>query len=275
MQESYRWPDGHSGGFAISVDVDGPIPHLWNSRGAGPRRSEIEQRTYGPRRGLARLLDLFESLGLRGSFYVPGAYAEAFPSNIEAVGNAGHELGLHGWMHEPPIDLSATEFRETVGRALELVSAFTRYPGGVVGYRSPSWDMTDDAFRILGELGLTYDSSMMGDDRPYLLGGLTEVPVSWVLDDAPFYRYVGGANPGFPPRDPDALAAQWSRELDAAAQFSTLAVITVHDWLSGRPAPAVALRDVLSHAQSLGLWCATVAEIAEWHVASGQAGERS
>jgi len=99
--------------------------------------------------------------------------------------------------------------------------------------------------------------------------------VSWVLDDAPFYRYVGGVNPGFPPRDPQALAGQWFRELDAAAQYSTLAVITVHDWLSGRPAPAMALREVLTHAKSLGLWCATVAEIAQWHRSSGQAGQES
>ena len=37
----------------------------------------------------------------------------------------------------------------------------------------------------------------MGDDIPYFVGTpqgeLAEVPIQWLLDDAPFYRHVYGA----------------------------------------------------------------------------------
>ena len=45
--------------------------------------------------------------------------------------------------------------------------------------------------------GFLYDSSLMGDDVPYMLetshGPLIEVPVQWILDDAPLFRHVYGA----------------------------------------------------------------------------------
>ena len=50
---------------------------------------------------------------------------------------------------------------------------------------------------ILKAHGFLYDSSLMGDDVPYLLetshGPLIEVPVQWILDDAPLFRHVYGA----------------------------------------------------------------------------------
>jgi len=261
----YAWPEGASGAFAMTVDVDGPIPHLWRTREGTPRASELEQREYGPRRGIHRLLEVFETADVTASFYVPGAYAERHPQAVRAMADAGHEVGLHGWMHEAPVDLSREAFRETTGRALDLLRELTGRD--VVGYRSPSWDMTDEAFEELIALGVAYDSSMMGDDRPYRLAGITEIPVSWVLDDAVYLRYVGGANPGHPPYRPSELAAHWAEEVDAAARYGTLAVLTVHDWLSGRPAAAAALTDLLAHVRSSGLWTATAADLAAWHTA--------
>ncbi len=263
----YAWPDGVRGAFAMTVDVDGPTPHLWKSRDGRPRPAELEQRGYGPRRGIWRVLDVLADAGVTGSFYVPGAYAQQNPAVVREIAARGHEIGLHGWMHEPPVDLDRATFLDVTRRALDTLHDLGG--GRVTGYRSPSWDMTDAAFDVLLELGLAYDSSMMGDDRPYRLAGITEVPVSWALDDAPFYRYVGGPDPGHPPHRPREVVQRWADEVDAAARYGTLAVLTVHDWLSGRPAAAAALADLLAHVRESGVWIATVAEIASWHDAQG------
>lgn len=262
--EPYPWPQGRSGAFAVTVDVDGPIPHLWRTRDTGTRFSELEQRSYGPRRGIWRLLEIFDAAATRATFYVPGAYAERHPDVVREIVGRGHELGLHGWLHEPPVDLTRQQFYDVTARSLQLLRAYAG-DEGIVGFRSPSWDMTDDAFDVLIELGLRYDSSVMGDDRPYRLRGITEIPVSWNLDDAPFYRYVGGGAPGHPPHRVGDVIERWREEADAARRFGTLAVLTVHDWLTGRPAPAAALADLLVELGKSELWMPTVAELVHWH----------
>ena len=260
----YPWPDGNSGAFVLTVDVDGDVPLLWRSRGGRPRLAEMEQRLFGPRVGLQRLLDLFDRKQVTASFFVPGNYADRFPEHIAAIVDRGHEIGLHGYLHEAPTDLSKDEFAVSLERSIWAL----RNAGGVspTGFRSPSWDMTSDAFDVLTNSGLRYDSSMMGSDRPYLLNGMVEVPVQWTLDDAPFHRYVGGSAPGHPPLRPSELAARWCDELDAATAYGTLAVLTVHDWLSGRATATAALEQVLDHlASNDRLWRATADQVAQWH----------
>lgn len=270
MPHRYQWPEERPGACVLSVDVDGEVPHLWRTRGSQPRLAELEQRRFGPRVGVHRLLSVLEDHGLRGSFYIPGHYAEQYPSAVEAIAEAGHEIGLHGHLHEPPTALSKAEFAVALRRSRKVLASVS---GAVpTGFRSPSWDMTPESFHVLQDEGLDYDSSMMGYDHPYLIGGLVEVPVQWTLDDAPFYRYVGGIDPGHPPVRPRDLAEAWCDELEAAQRFGSLAVITVHDWLSGRGAAAAALDRVLKRAAELGLWLATVAEVADWHRQVGQQG---
>lgn len=249
----------------VSVDVDGDVPLLWRSRGASARLAELEQRRFGPRVGIQRLLDLFRGTDVTASFYVPGDYADRYPTQVAAIADAGHEIGLHGYLHEPPTEQTKSEFEAALARSTcALLDA-----GGVQpsGFRSPSWDMTTEAFNVLANSGLRYDSSMMGSDTPYRLGGMIEVPVQWTLDDAPFHRYVGGSNPGPPPLRPSDLAARWRDELDAASAYGTLAMITVHDWLSGRATAAAALELVLDHLEESSLWCATADQVAQWHAA--------
>ena len=77
-----------------------------------------------------------------------------------------------------------------------------------VGIRTPSWDFSANTLRIIQELGLRYDSSLMADDEPYEIvedgepTGVVEIPVEWIRDDAPYFnmdRY-SGARPYTPPR---------------------------------------------------------------------------
>lgn len=263
MTPGYPWPEGASGACVVSVDVDGDVPLRWRSRDGTARLSEVEQRRFGPRVGLARLLDLFDDAKITGSFYVPGEYADRFPQQVRSIAERGHEIGLHGYLHEPPTALSKAQFAAALERSIDaLTHAGAARP---TGFRSPSWDMTTDAFVVLSDAGLRYDSSMMGSDTPYLVGDLVEVPVQWTLDDAPFYRYVGGSDPGQLPVRPSDLMSRWKDELEAAAHYGTLAMLTVHDWLSGRATAAAALAQLLDHVATSTLWCATADEVAQWH----------
>lgn len=264
---SYPWPGGAQAAVCLTLDLDGESPHLWRTRrDPGEAVGELEQRRYGPRRGIANLLSMMDNLGLRSTVFVPGWIADRYPRQVTEVAERGHELALHGWCHEPPTTLDRDGLARTLERAVDTLTGITGLRPA--GYRSPSWDMNRSIFGVLRDLGIDYDSSLMGDDRPYLVDGLVEVPVDWATDDAPYYRYVGG-DPR-PPATAPALATGWDAEIASARRHGSLCMITVHPWLSGRPARVDALETLLAHVVTdRALATPTVAELAAHHRAHG------
>ncbi|HEX3787154.1 MAG TPA: polysaccharide deacetylase [Pseudonocardiaceae bacterium] len=271
--ESYPWPGGARAALCVTFDFDGESPFLWRRRDDMPADiAELEQRRYGPRRGVHNVLEMLARLDIRATFFVPGWIAETYRSAVEAVAAAGHELALHGWCHEPPDALSDTELRDTLLRASELLTEIGGRPP--VGYRSPSFRMTPAGLDVLAELGLRYDSSLMGDDRPYRIGELVEVPVDWVTDDAIYYRYTGGE--ARPPTSPADLTRAWRGELDGALRRGTLVTLTMHPWQSGRPARVSALADLLGGARQRDeLWIGAVGDLAAHHLSLTTAADRT
>lgn len=263
MTSVYPWPLGKRAALCVTFDFDGESPLLWRQRNDPPADiAELEQRRYGPRRGIHHVLDALAETGVRATFFVPGWIARRYRGAVEEVHAAGHELALHGWCHEPPAALGEAELRDTLERASDLLADI----GGSrpTGYRSPSFRMAPATFGVLRDLGLRYDSSVMGDDRPYRIGDLVEVPVDWATDDAIYYRYTGGDSR--PPFGAGALFDAWSAEIAGARAAGTLVNLTMHPWLSGRPARVRRLRDLIDAARGAGdLWIGTVGELAEHH----------
>lgn len=259
----YPWPEGRRAAIVMSVDFDGPSPFLFNHRGdTSGVVGELEQRRFGPRQGVWRLLEIFAELELTASFYVPGAIATAHRATVAEIIARGHEVGLHGNMHERVDELEPAELETVMEQAQAALAAAGAE--GSLGYRSPSWEMTQPAWGVLERAQVAYDSSMMGYEHPYRIGKLVEIPVSWPLDDAIFYRYTAGTVR--PPVDPAALMAAWDREIQAAKHFGSLAMLTVHPWLSGRGARALALAELLGrYRRDPELWWTTSAEVARHH----------
>lgn len=259
----YPWPDGACAALCVTFDFDGESPFLWRRRSDMPADiSELEQRRYGPRRGVYHVLEMLDRIGVRATFFVPGWIAQHYRSAVEEVHSAGHELALHGWCHEPPDALSTKELQETLIRAGDLLGEIAGCRP--VGYRSPSFRMTPQALDVLAGLGIRYDSSLMGDDRPYRIGRLVEVPVDWATDDAVHYRYTGGE--ARPPVSAADLTGAWAGELAGAMARGSLCTLTMHPWQSGRPARVTKLAELLSQARgSDGLWIGTVGDLAAHH----------
>jgi peptidoglycan/xylan/chitin deacetylase (PgdA/CDA1 family) len=267
MTSPYPWPEGRRAALCVTFDFDGESPLLWRKRDDPPLDvAELEQRRYGPRRGIHHILAALDEAGIRSTFFVPGWIAQHYRGAVEDVHAAGHELALHGWLHEPPAAVTESELRDTLTRAADLLGEISG--SRPVGYRSPSFKMAPGTFDVLADLGIRYDSSVMGDDRPYRIGDLVEVPVDWATDDAVYYRYTGSESR--PPAGADALHAAWSAELDGARSVGALVNLTMHPWLSGRPARVRRLADLIRAAQAAGdVWIGTVGDLAAHHLALG------
>jgi peptidoglycan/xylan/chitin deacetylase (PgdA/CDA1 family) len=257
------WPGGASVAVAISFDSDHETMSL---READLSAGHLSQGEYGSRRGADRVLRLLREHDIPATFFVPAVSALLHPEEIERYIADGHELALHGWIHERNQLLDEASERDLTWRAAEVLERIGgRRP---VGMRTPSWDFSDATLRLEQELGLLYDSSLMADDEPYEIladgqsTGIVEVPVEWIRDDYPYLvseRYTA-IRPHTPPQ---AVTAIWRDEFDLARSERGLFQLTMHPHIIGHRSRIVALAELLAYlAGHSGVWFATHEQIA-------------
>jgi peptidoglycan/xylan/chitin deacetylase (PgdA/CDA1 family) len=255
-----------SAAVVVSVDVDGP----WGlacrpvAGGWGGRLTSRSEAEYGLGRGLDRLLEVLDAHAVRATFFVVGAVAQAAPGRVRELVAAGHEIAHHGYSHRATHTLGAAAQRDEIERGLCALGECS----GVApaGYRSPAWELTPATLAVLVEHGFAYDSSLMGDDRPYALeAGLVEVPVHWTLDDVPYLAFHTEAPArlgGF------AVAAElWVAAHDDAVAEGRPVVYTVHPEHTGRAPQHRLLSGLLEHAAGAGTPTCTAAALAETYAA--------
>jgi peptidoglycan/xylan/chitin deacetylase (PgdA/CDA1 family) len=106
----------------------------------------------------ARVLALFDRLGVRGTFFILGEVARFYPDLVTEIAARGHEVGCHGF-HHVDIDLLGPEgFRRELREAKAELESLVGSP--VVGYRAPNLLVRDYMIPILREAGFRYDASV-------------------------------------------------------------------------------------------------------------------
>jgi peptidoglycan-N-acetylglucosamine deacetylase len=235
---------------SLTFDVDAESALMGLDWEETSNYSAFSERRFGVARGLPRVLAFLADEGIRGTFYVPGYTAEHYPDEVGEIVEQGHELAHHGYLHRPPNRLDRAGQREELERGVAALEKLTgKAP---IGYRSPSWDVTPETFTLLGEMGFDYDSSLMGDDHPYIetLGGvsLVELPVHWSLDDFPYYSWREG-NGGLM-SDPATVAAIWMSEFRTALQEGGHVTYTAHPEVTGRRSRFAAFQDLVHSIRS-------------------------
>jgi len=105
-----------------------------------------------------RILDLFDRLGVRGSFFILGEVARYYPDLVQEIEARGHEVGCHG-LHHVDIDLLGPDgFRQELTEGKRILDSLSNHP--VVGYRAPNLLLRDWMIPILREEGFRYDVSV-------------------------------------------------------------------------------------------------------------------
>lgn len=260
-----EWPDGARCAVALSFDSDHETSEL---RDGGKSIGRMAWGQYGSRVGVPRIVQLLRKYDVRASFYVPAVVAMTYPDEQRELVAGGHEIGIHGWIHELNSVLPYENERDLMLRAADTLTQIT----GVrpVGLRTPSWDFSPDTLRIEKEMGLLYDSSLMADEDCYELlldgepSGIVEVPVEWVRDDAVYFMMhrFQGLRPYTPPAD---VFDVFRREFDAAWEEGGLCQLTFHPHIVGYRSRIWIVEELIRHAQAKGdVWFGTHAEVAAW-----------
>src|ERR671923_1007555 len=265
------WPQGAQVAVALSFDVDQETLSLRDGR-TSP--ALLAQGEYGSRAALPRILKLLERYAIPASFYIPAVSALLHPEDVRHIAKAGHEVGLHGWIHERNSNLAEADERELTHRAAAVLEQLAGKPP--VCLRTASWDFSEATLRIIRDMRLLYDSSLMGDDEPYELleegepTGIVELPVEWIKDDYPYFG-MDRLSTIRPHTAPSLVGEVWQREFDGAYVEGGLFLLTMHPHIIGHRSRMSILEELIQHIRSHpGVWFATHEQIA--HYVKEQAG---
>lgn len=257
------WPGGKRCAVALSFDSDHETNEL---RDGGNSIGRMSWGQYGHRVGVPRILDILGREGVPATFFVPAVAAKLYPDEQRRVIAEGHEIGLHGWIHEVNSTLPEAIERDLHFRAADALEGIT----GIrpIGMRTPSWDFSAATLKIQRELGLIYDSSLMADNDPYELvedgepTGIVELPVEWIRDDAPYFN-MNRFQALRPYTPPTAVLDIFLREFEGAYQEGGLFLLTMHPHVTGYRSRLFILEELIRAAKAKGdCWFATHADIA-------------
>ncbi|MER9565455.1 MULTISPECIES: polysaccharide deacetylase [unclassified Mesorhizobium] len=260
------WPNGARCAVCFAFDFDAEsLLHLYYPEDSRRRITLSSTLRYGANVAVPRLVRIWQHFGIRQTVYVPGWCIETYPRAVEALVEAGHEIGHHGWLHERVNSLTPSDEAKVLRAGIKAIEAVTgKRPAG---YRCPSGAFSPDTLNLLLDEGFSYDASLSGDDVPYLIesdrGAMIELPSDHALDDWPQYMNSRDFNHLLPIQSPEQAMKVFRAEFDAAWENGGLWSSVWHPFVSGRPARAQAMVDLLEYMVAKGgVWFATMEEIA-------------
>jgi len=118
----------------------------------------------GPDAMTSEYLDLLARLHVRATFFLVGEKAAREPGLVREYRRAGHDVGGHGWSHDPFSCMSADRLRDELARTESALGAvegrfrFVRPPRGAIslgslvqiaaaGYTTVLWSLDSDDCR--------------------------------------------------------------------------------------------------------------------------------
>src|SRR5581483_11137211 len=225
------WPNGARLAVCLSFDPDNQTIPLNAGINAPLTMSEGE---YGAFSGVPRILRFLDDYHLPATFYVPAVAALLHPEMMKAINSSGrHEVAMHGWIHEDPLALNDPE--EEWRLLSQALATLEKVDGKrPTGNRNPSWTMSSYTMGLIKRAGLLYDSSLQAMDEPHDVlidgqsTGIVELPVNWILDDAPFLPPYAALP------SPRLILQTFKDDFDRAYRDGTLFMLTMHPHITGQ-----------------------------------------
>ena len=259
--------------LVVTVDFAGTHGILAQVPAMAGREKSLSVWGYGARRGVDRLLRLFDELKLATSWFVAGKAAHEHAALVQRIHAAGHEIGNLGAAAENFDPLSLAEQRASFEQAQRALTGIVGIAPS--GFRSASGNWAPGFTDVLRAAGVRWSSSWRGDDRPYLHPGsgdaappLIELPLHYELEDEPYFAF--NLYPPVPPgqsriapyRD---VLANWQQDLAGFHRLGLALPLRLHPEIIGTPGRIDLLREFLETVSSYGdIWITTGSELAAW-----------
>jgi hypothetical protein len=273
-RSDWHWPGGKSVAVLINICLeawsDGVAPGISPMGNPLPPgvldTMAISWASYGPKRGIYRLLDGLAAIGAKASVMTNAIIAERSKQVVKDIAHAGHEILSHSYaMDVIPALLSRDEQKRNIARCTALLTDASGHP--VQGWLSPRGTSGAEHPRLLAEAGYRWHGDVFDSDLPYVQefdgAKIIAIPLATDVNDMPFMKY------GSPP---ELMRRSFDENLAIAREARGPSVIdvTVHAHIFGRPRGACIFRDIVrTAATSPDVWLATRRQMADFVLQQG------
>jgi peptidoglycan/xylan/chitin deacetylase (PgdA/CDA1 family) len=275
-----RWPGGarvavslvvnfeEGGEFAVS-DGDPVNEGIYETahRLEGPDPCIESHFEYATRAGWWRIMDLFDTHGVKVTVSSCGRAVERSPELARDAVARGHEVSAHGWRWESHAGMEEAAERQAIARTVAAIAQATGLRP--VGWHTRSATSLNTRRLLVEDGGFLYDSDAYNDDLPYNLtvAGKRHLVIPYAFDtnDMQFYNAARFRGADFADYVIDAF--DWLvREGETAPKMMS---IGLHLRIVGRPARMAALDRILRHITSSRVaWIAPRVHIAKHWLAA-------
>lgn len=156
---------------ALTVDVE----EWYHTNGLNIAKKRWRQLPSTVYPNTMKILDLFDELQVKATFFILGVVARKFPHLVIEIIERGHEIGSHGMNHQLVSGQSVEEFKRDFKQSIKILENITNQK--VKYYRAPSWSISQDRLEVLFFLeknGIVCDSSLQPFKTP--LSGINGIP---------------------------------------------------------------------------------------------------
>jgi peptidoglycan/xylan/chitin deacetylase (PgdA/CDA1 family) len=193
--------------------------------------------------GVDRILRLLDRYGIRATFFTPAWTARQYSELVHEIVQRGHEIAAHGYLHENLSELDENKERGVHEKSMKMLAETAgKKP---VGFRAPYWEWSQRTLGFLRKYQFAYDSSLMNDDKPYLMESssgteIYELPVEWFLDDWALFEERR--------QSPGMVFEAWKSEFDAVHELGIgYFMLTMHPECIGRASRMCMLEQLVNH----------------------------
>mgnify|MGYP005846321117 CR=1 FL=1 len=126
--------------------------------------SRIYENTYN-------IINILNNKNIKATFFVLGWIAQKYPDLVKYVSNHGHEIGTHSQNHILVYNCRQESFRKDILKSIDTIESVINKK--VEAFRAPGFSIKADtlwAFKIMGEVGISIDSSIFPARRGH--GGI-------------------------------------------------------------------------------------------------------
>ncbi len=132
---------------------------------------------------LPAILDTLSKAQARATFFIEGWNADRYPRQLHQLVTNGHEVGVHGWMHEIWQNQKPAQQITIIEQCRQAFAKLAIYPKGL---RPPGGAVTAQTAEMLASRGFTYTSAL--GHRPRIADGFAELPFEWEHVDALYFE---------------------------------------------------------------------------------------
>jgi peptidoglycan-N-acetylglucosamine deacetylase len=257
------WPDG----VRIAVNFTADFDAMLLRRVLNEPPMQLAKGEFGGRVGIWRLIELFDSHGVKATIFTPGRICELYPQAVRAAARSGHEIGDHMWEHRVPPERALEA--DHLGRAIAAIERLTgQRPVGTRSWHTQS---------LLRGHGFLYNSHNAPDVLPHYIreadgpDAMLNLPFHFAIDDAMFFNFawLDTENSSQRMMDPEHVfeifwAAFWQQY-----RRGGYLNICLHPFISGRALRIAMLDRLIARMKALpGVWFPTCAEVARHCIAT-------